>query len=372
MSGAIAFIFLGGVTLKMIKGLSYENGIFFIGKRFISCAYNDQGKIRDWVKPLNIQSLLVVFRQVITSLPLWFKFVTVSYFSLIFIPRLIIVSGGQIDWQGLPLYFLFYYMLGNHFIFPKNLRKYHGAEHKVFSYRGIKTISNLAEIKQAKITNRYCSTNLVVAYFCSVIFWTVGLLLFFPFLQAVEWASYGSMVLAPLVNSQLNKRGMGLVKFYLLKISYYLQEKITTTSPDEIHLKTAIRSYRRLALREFPNEIRLRPKQRQVKKMAIIDITIIPVGTNEPSVSQYVADIHKVLETYQDKVDYKLTPMSTIIEGELTVLFDIIQALHEVPFSKGAQRVATNIRIDDRRDKQVTMAGKLSSVADKLKQAEIK
>ncbi|OIJ20377.1 hypothetical protein BKP45_09380 [Anaerobacillus alkalidiazotrophicus] len=100
--------------------------------------------------------------------------------------------------------------------------------------------------------------------------------------------------------------------------------------------------------------------------MAIVDITIIPIGTNEPSVSQYVAEIHQLLETYNDKVKYQLTPMSTIIEGELSVLFEVIQALHEVPFSKGVQRVATNIRIDDRRDKQLIMSEKIRSVEGKL------
>lgn len=352
----------------MIKGLSFENGIFFIGKRHISCAYNYQGQIRDWVKPLNKKLLLHVFKLVITSMPLSFKFGSAIFFSLIFIPKLILLLGGEIKWQGFPLYFLFYYMYGTHFIFPKNLRKYHGAEHKVFSYKGIKMNANLAKIKQAKITNRYCSTNLVVVYFSSVVFLTVILLLFSPFTDAVKWASYGSMIIAPIVNSQLNRWGMGVVKSYVLKISYYLQEKITTTDPDDFHLKAAVRSYRRLALREFPNQIRVRQKPKEeVKKMAIVDITIIPVGTNEPSVSQHVADIHNVLETYQDKVNYQLTPMSTIIEGELPILFEIIQALHEVPFSKGVQRVTTNIRIDDRRDQQLTMAGKLSSVKDKLK-----
>ncbi|WP_236035091.1 MTH1187 family thiamine-binding protein [Alkalihalobacterium elongatum] len=100
--------------------------------------------------------------------------------------------------------------------------------------------------------------------------------------------------------------------------------------------------------------------------MAIVDVTIIPIGTNSPSVSHFVADIHEVLKKYEDKVKYQLTPMSTIIEGELPVLFEVIQAIHEVPFEAGVQRVATNIRIDDRRDKKTTLDGKLASVNEKL------
>jgi uncharacterized protein (TIGR00106 family) len=100
--------------------------------------------------------------------------------------------------------------------------------------------------------------------------------------------------------------------------------------------------------------------------MPIVDITIIPIGTETPSVSSYVAEIQKVLQQNKDKVNYQLTPMSTLIEGELPDLFDVIQQLHEVPFSKGIQRVATNIRIDDRRDKKSTMAGKLQAVEAKM------
>jgi uncharacterized protein (TIGR00106 family) len=103
--------------------------------------------------------------------------------------------------------------------------------------------------------------------------------------------------------------------------------------------------------------------------MAIVDVTVIPIGTASPSVSEYVAEIQRVLETYKrdGKIDFMLTPMNTIIEGELSVLFEVIQAIHEVPFSKGIKRVATNIRIDDRRDKQRHMMDKLASVQEKLK-----
>jgi uncharacterized protein (TIGR00106 family) len=103
--------------------------------------------------------------------------------------------------------------------------------------------------------------------------------------------------------------------------------------------------------------------------MAIVDVTVIPIGTTTPSVSEYVAEIQKVLETYKSegKIDFTLTPMSTIIEGELPVLFEVIQAIHEVPFSKGIHRVATNIRIDDRRDIKRRMADKVASVKEKMK-----
>lgn len=100
--------------------------------------------------------------------------------------------------------------------------------------------------------------------------------------------------------------------------------------------------------------------------MAIIDITVIPVGTGTPSVSDYVAEIHRVLQKYDDRVKYQLTPMSTLIEGDLKSLLEIVQEVHEVPFQKGLQRVCTNIRIDDRRDKDNTMERKLQAVQAKM------
>ncbi|MDN4074741.1 MULTISPECIES: MTH1187 family thiamine-binding protein [Fictibacillus] len=100
--------------------------------------------------------------------------------------------------------------------------------------------------------------------------------------------------------------------------------------------------------------------------MAIIDITVIPIGTESPSVSSYVAGIQRVLEKYEDQINYELTPMNTIVEGDLDVLLNVIKEMHEAPFQEGIQRVATNIRIDDRRDKHSTMKSKLESVRNKL------
>lgn len=100
--------------------------------------------------------------------------------------------------------------------------------------------------------------------------------------------------------------------------------------------------------------------------MAIVDLTVVPVGTKTPSVSEYVAEIHNFLKNYEGEIKYQLTPMSTLIEGDIKVLLDVIREIHELPFQKGVQRVCTNIRIDDRRDKENTMERKLKSVQSKL------
>lgn len=102
--------------------------------------------------------------------------------------------------------------------------------------------------------------------------------------------------------------------------------------------------------------------------MAIVDVVVIPVGTEGPSVSKYIAEIQTKLKEYknQGKIDYQLTPMNTLIEGDLKDLFEVVQAIHELPFEKGLDRVCTNIRIDDRRDKSRKMNDKLKSVENHL------
>ncbi|QLK86073.1 MTH1187 family thiamine-binding protein [Staphylococcus sp. 17KM0847] len=102
--------------------------------------------------------------------------------------------------------------------------------------------------------------------------------------------------------------------------------------------------------------------------MAIADVVVIPVGTEGPSVSKYIAEIQTKLETFkkEGKIDYQLTPMNTLIEGDLKDLFEVIQAIHELPFNKGLDRVCTNIRIDDRRDISRKMNDKLVSVQKHL------
>ncbi|TDF97008.1 MTH1187 family thiamine-binding protein [Paenibacillus piri] len=100
--------------------------------------------------------------------------------------------------------------------------------------------------------------------------------------------------------------------------------------------------------------------------MAIVELTIIPIGTASTSLSQYVADIQQVLEQAAEPVHFQMTAMSTIIEGDLKHLFAVIQRLHEVPFHHGAVRVSTSIKIDDRRDKPSSIEQKMKSVRQKL------
>jgi uncharacterized protein (TIGR00106 family) len=97
--------------------------------------------------------------------------------------------------------------------------------------------------------------------------------------------------------------------------------------------------------------------------MAIVEISIVPLGTGSTSLSSYVADCIKVLDA--SGLTYELHGMGTIIEGELSELFAVIQKMHEVPFFKGAKRVTSSIKLDDRRDKVATIRDKVEAVISK-------
>ena len=97
--------------------------------------------------------------------------------------------------------------------------------------------------------------------------------------------------------------------------------------------------------------------------MAIVEVSIVPLGTGSTSVSGYVANCLKVLDV--SGLSYELHGMGTIIEGALPDLLAIIRQMHEVPFNEGAQRVVTSIKIDDRRDKKATIQDKVESVRRK-------
>jgi uncharacterized protein (TIGR00106 family) len=99
--------------------------------------------------------------------------------------------------------------------------------------------------------------------------------------------------------------------------------------------------------------------------MAILEISVVPIGTGETSLSAYVADCLRMLK--KEKVRYELSSMGTNIEGDLKDLFKIALNLHQVPFKKGAQRVVTTMKIDDRRDKKGTLEGKKKAVRSKLR-----
>ena len=98
--------------------------------------------------------------------------------------------------------------------------------------------------------------------------------------------------------------------------------------------------------------------------MAIAEITVVPSGVG-PSVSEYVARAQQVIDRHPE-VKYQLTPMGTVLEGELDDIIEVVKDVHNSTFDERVQRVLTLIKIDERRDKPLSMQGKLDSVRARL------
>lgn len=100
--------------------------------------------------------------------------------------------------------------------------------------------------------------------------------------------------------------------------------------------------------------------------MAIVEVSIIPLGTKTPSVSKHLARALRVLQP-EKNIKYKITSMGTIMEGDLEEILRVVKHMHEGTFGDEVKRVVTTIKIDDRRDKTLSMNGKIESLLKKLK-----
>jgi uncharacterized protein (TIGR00106 family) len=96
----------------------------------------------------------------------------------------------------------------------------------------------------------------------------------------------------------------------------------------------------------------------------IMEISVFPTGKQGASLGDTVAEIIKIAENHG--INYELTAMGTNLEGDLDTLFRIAREMHEVCFGMGYPRVLTSIKIDDRRDKDLSMKYKVESVKEKV------
>jgi uncharacterized protein (TIGR00106 family) len=98
--------------------------------------------------------------------------------------------------------------------------------------------------------------------------------------------------------------------------------------------------------------------------MALMEISVLPLGLGSPSVGDHIAELIKYLQ--KEDIPHYLSDMGTVIQGEVATLLKLAQVLHELPFARGVLRVVTHISIDDRRDKQVNLGDKTKAVKARL------
>ena len=92
----------------------------------------------------------------------------------------------------------------------------------------------------------------------------------------------------------------------------------------------------------------------------VADVSVVPLGAGT-SVSAYVKKAVAALDGSGLKVLHG--PMSTSLEARtVDEVFSAVRKAHEAVIAAGAKRVVTTVKIDDRRDKDHTMASKLSAI----------
>ena len=94
--------------------------------------------------------------------------------------------------------------------------------------------------------------------------------------------------------------------------------------------------------------------------MIISQLSVAPIGKGT-SLSKYVKIVIKILKKYNLK--FETNAMSTVIQTkELTKLFDAIKEINFELFELGSKRIITELKIDNRIDKEATIETKLKSI----------
>ena len=99
--------------------------------------------------------------------------------------------------------------------------------------------------------------------------------------------------------------------------------------------------------------------------MALMHLTVIPLNAGSISIGDYIADIQAALA--EAGFPHTLTDMGTIVEGSSKELLALAAELAERPFSRGVDRVLTQLTLDDRRDRKVSLGDKRASVEARLR-----
>lgn len=94
----------------------------------------------------------------------------------------------------------------------------------------------------------------------------------------------------------------------------------------------------------------------------LAEFSVVPIGKGE-SLSSFVAECIKIVKA--SGIKYQLTPMGTIIEGDLEEVMNVIMKCHK-RMMEMSNRVVTSIKIDDRKGRKNALEEKVKSVQEKL------
>ena len=100
--------------------------------------------------------------------------------------------------------------------------------------------------------------------------------------------------------------------------------------------------------------------------MATADLTVLALGRQGASASEYIAEIQRRLRA-QHRVKFHMHAMGTSLEGSTDDILAVVGELHAIPFDQGIPRVYTVLKLDERRDRpDQTLDDKVRSVEERL------
>jgi uncharacterized protein (TIGR00106 family) len=100
--------------------------------------------------------------------------------------------------------------------------------------------------------------------------------------------------------------------------------------------------------------------------MATADLTVLALGRQGASASEYIAEIQRRLRA-QERVKFRMHAMGTSLEGSTEDILAVVGELHAIPFEQGIPRVYTVLKLDERRDRpDQTLDDKVRSVEERL------
>ncbi|WP_289139219.1 DUF1385 domain-containing protein [uncultured Brevibacillus sp.] len=211
----------------MIMGMSFGRGVLFHDRNVLACAEVRDGVIHLWAEKITIRTIGKLWYRIFFSFPWYYQL-----FHLM-LAGYVVATFINPAWEIVSPLWVAVYIGGFHFVFPRMMKKFHGAEHKVFSYHGKKSLTALNEIARADIVNDGCSTNLVVWFFTGFVFSAF----FLPLEYSIACGVIG--LLAGMFGDRVLRKYFG----FIYRLSGFFQKYFTTKEPDRIHLETAIRSY---------------------------------------------------------------------------------------------------------------------------------
>lgn len=94
----------------------------------------------------------------------------------------------------------------------------------------------------------------------------------------------------------------------------------------------------------------------------MVELSIVPLG-KETHIGKHVAEAAKVVE--QSGLEYRLTPMGTLLVGEWEPVMDVVRKCHDAVRAH-SDRVITKIKIDDFKGSERMPEDKVKSVEKHL------